>query len=133
MKTIVAALLFTLTSTSAFATALNMVSFKPYSSASQVTCVVYGMDRMVFTDANGSHPMQGIVLDPDLARSLSLGTKTMRNYSTTLGGKKVRAITYTCTVTGTNTTASVQIGTNGSVAVPLTLDQAIFILKESAN
>ena len=127
---IVFALLFAV---EAYATGLSKVSFQPYSSATQVTCVVYGMEKLLFTDQNGSHPSQSFVLDPDFRRSLNLGTKTMANYSTTLGGKKVRYIKYTCTQTGTNTTVSVKLGVNGSTAIPLTLDEATFALKESAN
>ena len=113
------------------ATSLSKISFSPYSSQSSVTCNVFGYDKLVFTDANGTHPMQGATLDPDFARTLILGTKTMKNYSTTLGGKKVRGATFTCTVTGTNTMVKVKVGTNGSVAIPLTLDSYNFILKES--
>lgn len=127
-KLITLILVFT---TSAGATALDKLSFQPYSSASEITCIIYGMDKLVFADANGSHPMQGMTLNPDFARSLSLGTKTMRNYSTTLGGKKVRAVTFTCTVAGTNTAVPVKVGTNGSVSIPLTMDAFTFILKES--
>ena len=131
MKTLIATLLFLLISTSAFATNLTSISMKAYSSANSVTCVVYGYDKLVFTDKNGSHPMQGVVLDPDFSRSLLLGTKSQKNYSTTLGGKKVRGATFTCTVTGTNTMVKVKVGTNGSVSIPLTQDSFNFILKES--
>jgi len=131
MKTLIATLLFLLVSTSVFAANLSTITMAPYSSASSVTWVIYGYDKMVFKEFNGTHPMQGFVLDPDFTRSLLLNTKSQKNYSTTLGGKKVRGATFTCTVTGTNTMVKVKVGTNGSVSIPLTQDSFNFILKES--
>ena len=131
MKTLIATLLFLSIAATSSAAALTQITMQPYSSASSVTCAVYGYNKLVFADANGTHPMQGFVLDPDFTRSLLLNTKTLKNYSTTLSGKKVRGATFTCTVTGTNTMVKVKVGTNGSVSIPLTQDSFNFILKES--
>lgn len=131
MKTLLAVLAVLIFATPAFAANLTKITMQPYSSASNVTCVIYGYNKMVFADSNGSHPMQNFVLDPDFTRSLALGTKSMASYSTTLGGKKVRGATFTCTVTGTNTMVKVKVGTNGSVSIPLTQEAFTFILKES--
>lgn len=112
------------------AASTTKVGFLAYSTASSKSCGVKGMKRLVFTAVNGVQPYQGFAPDSDFDRTVTLGTKGFGNYSTTLGGKKVGAIKFTCRVTGSSTLEPVKVYLNGVQTHFLTLDSDTWVIDQ---
>lgn len=113
--------------TLALATSTSKLGFRAYSTPTSVECGVKGADTLVY--GPGSHPYQGFAPDADFDRTLTLGTKGMANYSTTLGGRRLGAVKFTCRNVGTSTAARVKVFLNGVETHFLTVSDDIFYIK----
>jgi len=121
MKTIITLIL--LTATSAFADTPTKYGFRAISSASSVTCAVFGSKNVLNKDANG-YPIQSTAPDTTYSRMYLLGTKGFANHSTA----NQASFRFTCMVTGTSTTAPVKVFMNGVETYYLTLDTGAFVI-----
>lgn len=127
MKTLLAILAVMIFAIPALATSTSKFSFRAYTSATPVDCGVKGSTTLVY--GPGSHPYQGFAPDSAFDRTLTLGTKGMANYSTTLGGKKLGQVKFTCRVTATGAAARVKFFLNGVETHFLTLSDGDFVVQ----
>jgi hypothetical protein len=114
----------------AFATPLDSIGFRAYSSADSKTCSVFGMGDKIKNPSNNfsGDALQGFSPDPDKSRSFLLGTKGYGNYSGIYNGVPLSAMKFTCVITGTSTPASVKMYLNHTEAYFLTLDSDIIVI-----
>lgn len=96
--------------------------FRAYSSADIVKCGVFGQTSLKrnITDVTA---VQGFGADPEHSRIYTLGTKGFANRSTA----GLTAISFTCTISGTSTTAPVKVFMDGVETYFLTLDNGTFV------
>lgn len=108
MKTLITVILVLL-AVSAGATDLNSLGFRAYSTATPVTCTVFGA-----SDKQKS--------DNFTTRSYSLGTKGFGNFSASMQSGRWNHIKFTCVDTGTSTLRKVKVYFNHIETYFLTLD-----------
>lgn len=121
MKTLTLALL--LIATTAFAAPPAKYGFRAISSASNVTCGVFGGKALLNRDAN-KNVIQGHAPDTNHRRMLSLGTKGYANYST--AGQS--SFAFTCVATGTGTAVPVKVFMDDVETYFLTVDSGIYVI-----
>lgn len=97
--------------------------FRAISSASSVTCGVFGSRQLLGKDSNG-YPAQGHAPDTTYRRMYVLGTKGFANHST--NGQL--SFKFTCTVTGTSTAAPVKVFMDGVETYFLTTDSDTYVI-----
>jgi hypothetical protein len=122
-RLILAILLVAITASTALADRPDKIGFRAYSSASSITCGVFGGKAVLTKDTNG-HPIQGHAPNTTYARTYLLGTKGFVNHST--AGQA--SVAFTCTVTGSTTTAPVKVFMNGVETYFLTTDKDIYVI-----
>lgn len=103
MKTISLFIALFIISTTAFATDMQRVGFKAYSTQTPVTCVVSGMRTLLARSFQGFAPV------PSYSRTYPIGTKGYANYST--GDKG--SVRIQCKNTDTSITVAVKIQYGG--------------------
>jgi len=119
---LLALLLITFTATS-YAARPEKYGFRAYSTATPVTCTVFGGKALLTKDRNG-YPIQGHAPDTSYSRSYSLGTKGFANHST--AGQM--SFTFTCVNTGTSTEIPVKVFMDGIETYFLTMDSYTFVV-----
>lgn len=115
MKTLIAALAILAVSSTAFAVNVDItkVGQRAWSSATNVTCSISGAKRLAYSDANGSHPVQGHSPNASLTRVKVLGTKGYYNYSTNLAAGDVKQAKISCYNSSTGAAVRVKFYLNG--------------------
>jgi len=121
MKLLTLALI--LIATTAIAAPPAKYGFRAISSASVVKCGVFGQTALKrnVTDITA---IQGFGADPEHSRIYTLGTKGFANRSTA----GLAAMSFTCVVSGTATTAPVNVFMDGVETYFLTTDAATFVI-----
>lgn len=122
MKILIAAIILAI-SAAAFAGTPQKIGFRAYSSATQTECGVFGSTGTLSRDDNGV-AIQTLTPAAGNSRTLLLGTKGFKNYST----NAVRMVTFTCRSYGTSTAASVKVFLNGTETHFLTLSSGTFAI-----
>lgn len=104
--------------------ATSKISFKAYSTQTAVECGVFGMKRELPRMGDSRDVAQGFYPDPNLSRTMTLGTKGMANYSTLYTG----AVSWTCRNTNTNTLVKVKVMLNAVQTHFLTMDSGTWFI-----
>ena len=134
-RIIIAVLMVTLSAAITYAGPMMKIGFQAYSSANQIECGVFGMNKKLKTDAVGGETsiIQGFSPDDAYSRTLSLGTHGFANYSTNYGKMNLTAAAWTCRIVSTsansyaNTIVPVKVYLNGVQNFFLTLGSGTFI------
>jgi len=121
MKTLILAIL--LIASNAFAAPPAKYGFRAISSASSVTCGIFGQTALK-RNTTDSILVQGFGADTDKSRIYTLGTKGFANRSTA----GLAAIAFTCVTTGTGTAAPVKVFMDGVETYYLTVDSGIYVI-----
>lgn len=124
MKTLTLALLLIVSiASTAFAAPPAKYRFTAISSASNITCGIFGQTNLK-RNTTESTLIQGFGADTVHSRILSLGTKGFGTYSTT--GKS--AFAFTCVATGTTTAVPVKMSMDDVETYYLTVDSGIYVI-----
>lgn len=99
------------------------IGFRAYSSATSVTCQVFGQPRYLARDSN-NQVIQEFAPTSAYSRTYLLGTKGFGNYSTIV----IKQLRFTCTTTGASTAARVKVFLSGVESYFLTLSEGTFAI-----
>jgi hypothetical protein len=129
MKTTILAIIMVLVASLANAAEITKLGFRAWSSASNITCMVFGQSDRLKHDGDGKTRIQGFSPNDTYSRTYSLGTKGFGHYSGAgyAGNINLTAAKFDCRVTGTSTFMPVKVFFNDIETYWLTQDNGTYI------